>query len=197
MKYSYWALGGAILMLASPLRAEPRTHDGFYLSLQGGLGYLSSTADFAQSEQTLAGTTLSSALLIGGTVGPVAIGGGFTYDNAFSPHVKQDGDEQELDNVELFLVGIGAFADFYPDPRKGLHILGFVGWGGLESSVNGDVGGSDPTGMLISAGVGYDFWVSDEWSIGPLGRITYAPLSLGDVGYRTTQISVLADLKFH
>lgn len=187
----------AVSALAPSAKAEPMTHDGFYLALEAGLGYMSTSADFAGFEQKISGTTFSSALLLGGTVGPVVIGGGFTYDTAFSPSVEVNGTESDLDNVTLYLIGIGAFVDVYPDPTDGLHFLGFLGWGGLEASVDGDVGGSDPTGMVLTLGAGYDFWIGDEWSVGPLGRFTYAPLSLNDVDYNTTHFALVADFKFH
>lgn len=188
---------GAIITMAPGASAEERVHDGFYLSLQTGLGYLSSSAEIGGFDQSLSGLTVSSGLLMGGTVGPVVIGGGMTFDRAFSPSVKQGDQEVELDDVELYLINLGVFADYYPDPTRGLHFVGMFGWGGLEASVGGDVGGSDPTGMILGLGAGYDFWIADEWSVGPLGRFMYAPLSLNDVDYDTIQFTLVADFKLH
>lgn len=193
---------GATLAATPDAKAEPMTHDGFYLSLEAGLGYLSTSAESEGQEFTASGMTMSTGLLLGGTVGPVAIGGGFTYDNAFSPTAEQNGQEV-LDDVDvsLHLIGIGAFADYYLDPSGGLHFLGFLGWGGLDATVDGNSGGSDPTGLLITLGGGYDFWMADEWSIGPLARFTYAPLSYESSGFKqdwpTWQFSVVADIKYH
>jgi outer membrane autotransporter protein len=75
--------------------------------------------------------------------------------------------------------------------------MGFVGWGGLEASQNGNVSGSVPTGMVASIGGGYEFWIANEWSIGPLARLTYAPLSHNGVDFNTTAFAVAADFKFH
>lgn len=188
---------GTVITMAPAARAEERVHDGFYLSLQTGLGYLSSSAEAGGIEQTLSGVTVSSGLWMGGTVGPVVIGGGLTFDRAFSPSVKQGDQEMDLEDVDLYLINLGVFADYYPDPTRGLHFVGMLGWGGLEASVNGDVGGSDPTGMILGLGAGYDFWIADEWSVGPLGRFMYAPLSLNDVDYDTVQFTVVADFKLH
>lgn len=187
----------AVSALAPTAKAEPMTHDGFYLALEAGLGYMSATADGPFAEEKLSGTTFSSALLLGGTVGPAVIGGGFTYDTAFSPSYELNGRSVELEDVTLYLIGIGAFVDVYPDPTQGLHFLGFVGWGGLEMAVNGNAGGSDPTGMLLTLGAGYDFWLANEWSVGPLARFTYAPLSKDDLDVNTTHFALVADFKFH
>lgn len=201
MKVKYGVMCAALVAAFSATpdaKAEPMTHDGFYMSIEAGLGYLSSSADYLGSEITFSSTTFSSALLLGGTVGPVALGGGFIYDYGFSPSAESGGQEAELEDVKLYLVSIGAFADYYVDPAAGgLHFLGFLGWGALESSSNGNAGGSDPTGLAVTLGGGYDWWVADEWSIGPLARFTYAPLSLDNIDYSTWNFSAVADFKFH
>jgi hypothetical protein len=89
------------------------------------------------------------------------------------------------------------FADIYPDPTDGLHIQPFLGFGGLEASVNGNAGGSDPTGLVLALGAGYDWWVGDEWSIGVMGRVAYAPLSINDVGVSVLAPAVLATFTYH
>ncbi|HEU5077177.1 MAG TPA: outer membrane beta-barrel protein [Polyangiaceae bacterium] len=191
----------AAVALAPDASAEAMTHDGFYMSLEAGVGYLSATIDDPIAEVTMSSTTFSSGLLLGGTVGPVVIGGGFTYDYGFSPSAEQAGSEQEIEDLKLYLIGIGAFADYYVDPAGGLHFIGFLGWGGLESSRDGDAGGSDPTGLLVTLGGGYDFWVADEWSIGPLARFTYAPLSFdyggSSLDVPTWHFSVVAEFVYH
>ena len=126
------------------------------------------------------------------------LGGGLIQDYAFSPSYSRNGEDLgELGDVSLYLIGIGMFVDYYLDPKDGLHFQGLIGWGGLEASYEGDVSGSDPTGMLLSIGGGYDFWVADEWSIGPMARFVYAPLSLNDVSYNTIAPGVLANFTYH
>jgi hypothetical protein len=174
------------------------THDGFYLHIEAGLGYLSTSGD-GPIEESFSGLSLDTGLFLGGTVGPVVIGGGFIYDTVPSPSYSLNGQDQDLGDtdISLYMIGIGPFVDVYPDPKSGLHFLGFAGWGGLEASVNGNVGGSDPTGLVAILGAGYDFWIADQWSVGPLARLTYAPLSLNGVKYNTLGFGVVADLKLH
>lgn len=184
--------------MASEAHAAPRTHDGFYLQLDVGLGYLSSSAEFGPITQTLSGVTVPSALLLGGTVGPVVIGGGLFSDYAPSPSLSNEGGGSATpDDISMYLVGLGVFADYYVDPHGGLHFQPFVGWGGLETTVGGNAGGSDPTGLVLAFGGGYDWWVSDEWSIGVMGRIAYAPLKLNDTSYSTIAPAVLATFTMH
>jgi hypothetical protein len=192
---------GATVQLASEAQAAPNTHDGFYLQLDVGLGYLSSSADVGPYSYTYSGVTIPSALFLGGTVGPVVIGGGFFSDYAFSPSVSVEGGGGSAsitpDDVSMYLVGIGIFADYYLKPGGGLHFQPFVGWGGLETTVDGNSGGSDPTGLVLALGGGYDWFMSPEWSIGVMGRIAYAPLSMNDVSYSTIAPAVLATFTYH
>lgn len=191
------AFAGA-LALPSPAEAAPKTHDGFYLQLNTGLGYLSSTAEAGGTKVNLSGVTVPSSLLIGGTIGPVVIGGAFFGDYAFSPSASVNGQDSPLYNdVTMTLVGIGVFADIYPDIHKGLHFQPFIGWGGLETTVNGNSGGSDPTGLVLAMGGGYDVFVSDNWSIGGMARLAYAPLKYNDVTYSTISPSLLATFTYH
>ena len=73
----------------------------------------------------------------------------------------------------------------------------FLGWGGLESIVDGNAWGSDPTGFIMYTGAGYDFWIADEWSLGALGRVVIAPSQLGNVDYLTVSPSLLATITYH
>jgi len=187
-----------VLCVSGQAHAAPKTHDGFYLQLNAGLGYMTASSEQGAYKEKLYGVTLPSSLLIGGTVGPVVIGGGFFGDHAFSPGYSLNGQPaNESASITMTLIGIGAFADIYPDVQKGLHFQPFVGWGGLERSVNGNSGGSDPTGLVLALSGGYDFFVSDNWSIGPMVRLAYAPLKYEEIGVGVFAPSLLATFTYH
>lgn len=177
--------------------AAPRTHDGFYFQGQVGLGYLNASQEFGGVKQSIHGVTIPSAIFLGGTVGPVVIGGGFFGDYAPAPGGTVEGGPYSgsvsLPDVTMTLVGIGLFADIYPDPHGGLHFQPFVGWGGLDRSYRGDNSGNDPTGLVLAIGGGYDWWVADEWSIGVMGRLAYAPLKFDvPAGYDSPTVNTIA-----
>ncbi|HKO51239.1 MAG TPA: hypothetical protein VJV79_26200 [Polyangiaceae bacterium] len=166
--------------------------------MNAGLGYMSASYEQAGQKTNFHGATLPSSLLIGGTIGPVVLGGGVFTDYAFSPGISVNGQSVATANsVTMTLIGLGAFADIYPDPLNGLHFQPFVGWGGLETSVNGNSAGSDPTGLVLALGGGYDFFVSDNWSIGPMARLAYAPLKYEEVGVSVLSPSLLATFTYH
>ena len=187
------------LLATSQAFAAPETHDGFYLELGLGLGYLSTTAEAGPFETTLSGMTIPSHLLLGGTPVPgLVIGGGVMTDYSFSPSGETSGGQTvTLNDVSLYLVGIGAFVNYYLKPEGGLHIQLFGGFGALEATQNGNAGGSDPVGLIIAPGVGYDFFIGSEWSFGVLGRFAYAPLKLNETSYNTIAPALLATLTFH
>jgi hypothetical protein len=67
----------------------------------------------------------------------------------------------------------------------GLHFQGLVGVGALSvSRPSGDP--EDPTGLMASLAAGYDFKVSNDWSLGVLLRATYAPLDVNEVAGSST-----------
>jgi hypothetical protein len=175
------------------------THDGFFLQLGVGLGYLSTSADAGLGDESLSGLSLPWSVLLGGTIGSgVVLGGGVIQDYSVSPTYTVNGEDMgEVTDLSLYLTGIGMFVDFYPDPKEGLNFQGFFGWGALEAARGGNVSSSDPTGVILSLGVGYDFWIGDEWSVGPMARFVYAPLSLNGVKYNTTAPGVLANFTYH
>jgi len=169
--------------------SAPRTHDGFHFQLAGGLGYYNVSNDV----QPFSGVTLPTQLLIGGTLfNGLAFGGGVVFDYSPSPSTDTPGVSSQS------ILGLGVYANYYLDAKtNGLHVQGFVGWGGLETSFMGNVGGSDPTGLVAHAGVGYEFWLTDQWSYGVMGRLTYAPVSLNGTSYTTIEPAVVGTLTWH
>lgn len=180
-----------IATTASSARADsaPRTHDGFHFQVAGGLGYYNVSND----AQPFSGITLPTQILLGGTLmNGLAFGGGITFDYSPSPSTDVQGVSSQS------IIGLGLYADYHLDAKtNGLHVQGFLGWGGLETSFMGNVGGSDPTGLVTHVGVGYQLWLTDQWSYGVMGRITYAPVSLGGNSYTTIEPAVVGTLTWH
>ena len=92
---------------------------------------------------------------------PLSIWSGYTYRTvAFGGGLSRS----------FTLYSLALFADIYPDPKGGFHIMPSLGWGVRILSR------SAPKGPVLGGGVGYDFWVGSEVSMGVMGRLTYAPL---------------------
>lgn len=169
--------------------SRPRLHDGFHFQLGTGLGYYSVSSDV---NQDFSGMTIPIQLLLGGTIGPVAIGGGLVLDYAPSPSTDVQGVDSQ------FIVGLGLYGDYHLNPAgDGIHIQGYVGWGGLETSFSGNVGGSDPTGLVSYVGGGYQWFFTDQWGYGVMGRLIYAPIDLNGSAFTTVSPAVVGTLTWH
>src|SRR5690606_22943615 len=167
----------------------PRVHDGFQFQLGAGFGFYNVSSEV---NQDFSGLTIPLQLLLGGTIGPLVIGCGIVFDYAPSPSTDVPGVSSQI------ILGLGLYADYYLNPASdGLHIQAFLGYGGLETSFSGNVGGSDPTGIVTYAGAGYQWFLSDQWSYGVMGRLLFAPVSINGSSFTTIEPAVLGTLTWH
>jgi hypothetical protein len=113
------------------------------------------------------------SLWSGYTVGKVAFGGGIT--------------------ANFYLYSLASFADIYPDPKGGFHIMPTFGWGVLFPAPG------VPTGPFFGCGVGYDYWVGSQVSMGVMARLTYAPLHdyQRDITYHFFEPVLLYTVTYH
>jgi hypothetical protein len=145
-------------------------HDGFYLRLALGVG--TGTVEFGDAPAELGDaieTTGWLDVMIGGTPSRgLAVGGGM-WMGGFDTN-EWRGENSDRGTVAVF--AIGPFVDYFPDPREGFHFGGTVGLGGLsvdaEPFSNSDE--RTATGGGMGAWMGYDFWVSREFSLGLAAR---------------------------
>jgi hypothetical protein len=187
-------LGVVAAICVAPLaraadRVEPSTveaqgsfvHEGLYVRGAIGAGSLS-------SNETVGGDNVVRSSLRGeGPMGEVSIGGSLmpgvivagtllTY-TITTPTVETGGRVTTLDQRENLGI-LGLTMDWYPFPRGGFHIAGTLG-GGLLRGLDGNgyvVARSARYGSAFSVGLGYDWWVARDVSVGILARATGAQL---------------------
>lgn len=170
MRSSALLAGLAVLCLAAPAAraqyAPPYSHQGFYLRLDGGLGYLSGTADFDNgTSATAKGGAGYLGLSIGGAVSPdVVVYGELWGMSAVAPTVQYGGfsgvaRDQTLNFGGLGL-GIGTFFshNVFFGVSLDLTRLGVTNSDG--SSSNSDVG------LALTATLGKQFWVTERVGLG-------------------------------
>jgi hypothetical protein len=149
-------------------------HDGIYLRVSLGLG----TQAVATKNSSLAGVNNASGiagcldLAIGGTVARgLVIGGALMSQTVDKPKVKTiDGEEKAVGVASVSFVG--AMMDVFPNPEAGLHIGAALGPALVqvpESPVSRKSSGS---GLGGAAWIGVAGWVSSEWSVGGLARLS-------------------------
>jgi len=175
-----------------PAPVEPagaRTHDGFFMRFGLNFGYGMNTESYESSggvtvatpDLKIKGLATGFDFLLGGTPAPgFVIGGGIVNTYSSHPSAEQGPIETELDGT-LLVVNLVAFVNYYLDPHEGLNFQALGGFGVMDFVTDsGRSGGNDPTGFVLGAGVGYEFWVGNQWSIGPFGRFIYGKYSGGD-----------------
>lgn len=163
-------------------------HDGFYLRLSLGAGLMlldrsaetsapSSAREFADSR--VSGPTIPTEISIGGTPLPgLVVAGSLLSHNHPGPDLERDdGMKLDLGDRNMVFMLLGGTVDYYPRPSRGLHVGGTLGilYGvGPSPSVFGQIGGLGPG---LSGFVGHDFWLTEDWSAGPVARIMTAYLT--------------------
>jgi hypothetical protein len=161
-----------------------RLHDGFYLRMGLGIGYGSvsskGSAGGADVEITYKGMGPVYELLFGGTPGGgFVLGGGFVGQDISEPEIEIVVDSGgsasgTATDSALGVAVVGPFVDWFIDPTGGAHVglIGGIGVIGVQ-----DEKGDSASGFGGAVFGGYDFWVDDQWSLGPEARIVYVNAS--------------------
>ena len=159
----------------TPEEEGVRTHDGFYLRTGLGFGWGQVETQAAEFEATRSGAGVLFDLLLGGTIGnTVVIGGGFFTHSIAEPEVEKNREDYGQLSDEgtngIGLLTLGPFVDFYFGPHSGGHVGSMIGLGDIGLL---DRDGINSSGYGFALFGGYDFWVSDQWSLGLTGRYMY------------------------
>ena len=177
-----------------PLEGEDqsvRNHDGFYMRLGIGGGYLSAdvSTDPSTFDVKLTGGALSVDFMFGGSPADgLAIGGAYFFTQSSGPDAEIDGVSREI-GANLNFGIIGLFVDGFPDPEGGFHVGGLFGLAAATiSDDDGTIEGGD-RGFGGGAFIGYDWWISDQWSLGAMFKATAGSLS-NESGNLTENVAV-------
>jgi len=166
------------LEVAGREATERYVHAGFYFRAGIGASGLSSNETIGESASTLRGSGPMGEISIGSSVIPgVIVAGTFLTYTLDAPTVESGGRITTLDQREHLGI-FGMTMDWYPFPQRGLHMAATLGGGLLRGldSYGYVVARSARYGSAFSIGLGYDWWVARDVSIGVLARATGAQL---------------------
>ncbi len=156
-------------------------HDGFYLRASAGIGSLRlSLDDGSSSGEDLKGSgfDLGFDVMAGGSPTPgVAIGGALLVEAAGSARLTRSGERQDRSGSLLL---IGPFIDGFPSANRGLHFGGMLGLARIGVDGTSEGPALRAAGFGAAAWFGNDFWVADDWSVGPLLRLSAAYARRGE-----------------
>ncbi len=149
-------------------------HEGFYLrlSLGPGFGTFSGQVGPNDSELDGSGVALSGNIMIGGTPAPGLVIGGATAGHTM-PRPSYDGGPFVKGKPAASMGLLYGFVDYFPNPHRGLHLGGGAGLASFSYRESEDDGADQPIsfGLGGAAWIGYDFWVSKQWSLGIETRV--------------------------
>lgn len=156
-------------------------HDGFYMRLVGGAGYLNTTASYAGQSTTISGFAGSFAAAFGGTIAPnLIIYGEIAGMSARNPEVSSGGQSWTAHGTTLSMLTFGPGLAYYLQPMN-VYFSGTVGFGYFNSSRNDDDyygdeddGENSDLGFGFSTMVGKEWWLTADWGIGVAGQFQLA-----------------------
>jgi hypothetical protein len=192
-------------------------HDGFYLRLAGGLGGISDKLNGAahtsegaagQLDGTVSGFSGATEVAVGLTPfrGWVL---GLAIDTLTMPSASGSlgADAGRFEFQTSQLATYGALVDYYLDPLRGFHVQASVG---LASYIMGQGDSGSATiapphaalGFGFMLGVGNQWWIDRDWTLGVLPRLMLAWTNGvdefgGAFSHRTIGYSLLLTATYH
>jgi len=172
------------------------THDGLYLRMGLGVGYLQTSASFAGSDLKLSGTAFGLDFALGGAVTPnLVIFGEFAFLSVDSPTVTYGGASGDANGASFDHIGFGPGIAYYIEPAN-VYLSGALIFGKLQTHESGSntVTGQTDMGLGANLMVGKEWWVSPQWGLGAALQLMLA--SNKDGADNTTYSTVGAALAF-
>jgi len=179
---------------AAPAEASSgaHLHDRFYLRFGVGSGYahdqLRSEYIIFSYEGEAQGASVVGELSAGWSLKPgLIVGGGIYFEQVADPKITVEGQDVSDDVSVGTLVLVGPMIEWYPNAKGGFHLGGAVGGARINvKDESGQTKDNSPVGGGGMFGIGYDFWVADEWSVGVAGRFTGARMEDSDANITHT-----------
>jgi len=155
----------------APQAARPdptaERHDGTYLRLYLGPGYLHSSATVQGSNFALKGGAVGFGVAVGGTVAPnLVIYGELAFLNVSDPTLTLDGSSGTVNGTSFDHLGVGPGVTYYFMPIN-LFLSASLLLGRVQvNDKNNDSFGQTDFGASIHLSVGKEWWVSPQWGLG-------------------------------
>ena len=159
---------------------DAHSHTGFFLRMAVGGGYMHTSSTLVgptcPGKVDAAGGAASLEISIGGALSPGIILAG-SYSALTVGNAKLTNDTRVYRPAhDMTLTLLAAMIDVYPNPKTGFHFGGGLGFASSRVRADDDAqaGSSGQNGFGIAPHVGYEWWVSNYWGLGVLGRFVFA-----------------------
>lgn len=148
-----------------PVESTVHRHLGFFLRLDGGIGYLGSSTSLAGTSASMSGVAIPFGIVIGGAVTEnFIIAGDLWGISAVTPKFTLGGQSATASSSSFGLGGIGLNLTYYFMPHN-IYLSVTPSLVGLSLSGSG-ISYSSQAGFGAKVGVGKEWWVGDHWGIG-------------------------------
>ncbi len=123
-----------------------------------------------------AGGAIALEIALGGALSPgIILAGSYSVLTVGNAKLTNDTRSYRPEH-DMGLTMLAAMLDVYPNPRAGFHFGGGLGFASVRVRANEDAQASDggQNGFGIAPHIGYEWWVSNYWGLGVLGRFVFA-----------------------
>ncbi|MBN2574507.1 MAG: hypothetical protein JXP73_08065 [Deltaproteobacteria bacterium] len=169
-------------------------HDGFYMRLGLGLGYLRMSDSHMGVNETMSGWGPALDMAFGGAVARNLLLFGELSVSATSEPTWQSGNTSNtMTSTNLNLVGMGAGAAYYLDPLN-LYFGGSLGL--AQVTISSDANAEDENDELTDFGfsgklmVGKEWWVSADWGLGAATMLQFASMKMKNYDNRMSAVGL-------
>jgi hypothetical protein len=166
-------------------------HDGFYMRLYTGIGYLTASDTYQGSKETFSGTGVTFGASFGGVIAPnLVLYGEFLGTVVTDPTYEYGGVSGTASGSDLTLFGIGPGIAYYFDPLN-LYVSGTLTFSQVTASDNQSSGSNNSTdltdmGVGTNLMVGKEWWVSSDWGLCVAAQLHIASMKMKDYDARMT-----------
>ena len=147
-------------------------HEGFFLRLGIGLGYLNMRTEFLDEDLDIKGPAGHLQLALGGNLSPNLILFGQLFVNAINePTVEFNGEEEDAEDLTASIGAVGIGMAYYLPSN--VYFSGTLAVSQLRlSDDSGDEENDAETeaGPAFLAQIGKEWWVSENWGLGLAGQ---------------------------
>ena len=163
-----------VCFMTQPVFAgEPRTHDGFFLRLSGGLGSANTSVDIGGTDFELSGRTGDGNIAVGGMIGTnLALHGTFFGWATNDPDFDVEGLGSTEANGDLSLSAVGGGVTYYFMPAN-IYLSGSLGAAWLSFDGDETLDGESDTGIMGELTLGKEWWLGGSWGMGIAGAFGY------------------------
>ncbi len=171
---AHFASPGEVCYPAPP---PGETHDGFYLRLQIGGGYVTAK----QGDTSFSGGGIAMGFALGAILLPdLALFGTFIFHAADDPRVTTSTGSMTLNGDSVGNDSFGAGLAYYLEPVNVYAAAAVLGTEVDLTDTKLNRLASSNTGVGFSFMVGKEWWVGREWGLGAAGEITGAWMTDAD-----------------